>query len=364
MGLVTESLLDTDALSSRPTLRTELCLNRMQRRWSCSRCAEICPHGVFPLKSGDALRWDFCTDCNLCVSACPTRALLPSAPERRIWAELPAPEGPIRIGCRKEEKRCDARVGCLAAIPWELLAALALRNGVVLSMEQCVFCDRAECKELLQDNIQRVKNLIGEDRCGALLRLTDGETEIPLPAGAAAEEKAVTRRELFSGIRRRLGKSLASAAEKRLPFLSHEDAEPLGYRLLLSETVNAELRQEVRGTCPDYGVSLPRFNTNCFGCGICEKICPHRALSIQREEGGTRLISIEAKRCTGCLLCVRLCPHGGLDGLEPIRVPHLEKLPLVRVKSLSCERCGAVLLPGTEPPLCRRCAEREKKRRV
>ena len=56
----------------------------------------------------------------------------------------------------------------------------------------------------------------------------------------------------------------------------------------------------------------------------------------------------------------RLAAQGRLEALA---LPHLDKLPLVRVKSLSCESCGAVLLPGTDPPICRRCAKAAKSRK-
>ena len=168
---------------------------------------------------------------------------------------------------------------------------------------------------------------------------------------------AVTRRELFGGIRRRAEKRLFREAEKRLPLLLGEQAEPLAARRLLAEAVRDERREN-----PGLHVvlPLPRFNLNCFGCGICAEVCPHQALSLVREEGGTRLVYIEPYKCTACSLCVGLCPHKGLDGLEALALPHLDKLPLVRVKSLSCESCGAVLLPGTEPKLCRRCIREMK----
>lgn len=362
MDFVSDTLTGSLDLNSRPSFTSERCINRRQRRYSCSRCAEVCPHGVFPLESGASLDWKRCTDCSLCVAVCPTRAFVPSEPTRRAYAEAAALGGAVRITCRREEMRGDLCVDCLAAVPWEFLAALALRTELILSVRPCVSC-RQERIELLQAGLDSLREFLGEERFRERVRLVREGEEIPPRQEAEAEERTVTRRELFSGLRKDLMKRLVRTAEKRLPFLAGEDGSGLEYRRLLSETVKSG-QSAVREDPPRYGVRLPRFNTACFGCGICERLCPHKALSIVREESGKRLISVEPYRCSGCSLCVRLCPHGGLDGLELVSVPHLEKLPLVRVASLSCVQCGKVLLPGTEPPLCRRCAAGAGRNRI
>ena len=352
MGFLSDTVSYAAEFRSHPALRAEQCLNRLQRRSPCTRCAENCPHGVFPLKSGEDIQWNRCTDCGLCTAVCPTRALIPSEPARRVYAE--ALEGrTVSITCRQEEESGTLCIGCLAAVPWELLAVYALCGKLTLYMRACAACPHEKQKTLLEDNIEMLNRFLGAERFAEQVQLIDREHTPPI-APEEPETKAITRRELFSGIRCRAERQLYKEAEKRLPLLIGEKAGPLAWRRLLSETVKTDCRKNAE---QHYGILLPRFNLNCFGCGICEKVCPHQALSIVREEGGTRLVYIEPLKCTACTLCVWLCPHKGLDGLTLISVPHLEKLPLVRVKSVSCEKCGTVLLPKTDPPLCRRCAK-------
>ena len=362
MDFVSNTLAESLDLKSHPAFMPECCVNRRQRRYSCFRCAEICPHAVFPHESGGTLVWERCTDCSLCVAACPTRALAPSEPTRRTYTEASELSGAVRITCRREEALGELRTDCLAAVPWELLAALALRTELVLCVRPCTAC-KLEWKKLLQANLASLRNFLGEERYRERVRLVREGEAVPSPQEEESDEKLVTRRELFSGMRKNLMKRFFHAAEKRLPFLSETDGGALKYRRLLSEAVKAgqSADEEKRAR---YGVWLPRFNAACFGCGICEKLCPHQALSIVREENGSRLISIEPYKCSGCSMCVELCPHGGLDGLALFSVPHLEKLPLVRVASSSCIQCGKVLPPGTEPPLCRRCAANTRKNRI
>ena len=344
------------ALNSRPALHAEHCLNRLQRRTLCTRCAAVCPHGVFPLKPGEPVDWARCTDCSLCVAACPTRALTASKPVRRIWAEAASEKEPLRISCQREDERGSLRVGCLASIPWELMAALALRRELRPYTRSCEGCPHPEQKALLDENLTALKAFLGEERFEKQIRLNN-TSDTASAAQEPESEKSMTRRALFSGMRRGVGKQLFKEAEKRLPLLLGQQEDTLALRFALSEAVMADRAQN-----PDrrYGMQLPRYNLKCFGCGICETVCPHKALSLVAEAGGTRLVYIEPKKCTACGLCVSLCPHKGMDGLETVMVPHLEKLALVRVKSESCENCGAVLLPGTEPKLCRRCVRKMK----
>ena len=45
----------------------------------------------------------------------------------------------------------------------------------------------------------------------------------------------------------------------------------------------------------------------CTGCGLCEQLCPVRAIKV------TYVANIDAQRCTGCGICVENCPHGALS---------------------------------------------------
>jgi formate hydrogenlyase subunit 6/NADH:ubiquinone oxidoreductase subunit I len=181
----------------------------------------------------------------------------------------------------------------------------------------------------------------------------------------------MSRRAIVSGLKKSLRKNVYRAAVSRIPQLEEADRDGLRYRRLLAQAVRAErdrLReaQQAGGgpeTLPTYPMSLPAYTTACFGCSICERICPQQALEIRVEEGGTRLICITPWKCTACGLCTEICPHGGLQGLEKIAVPFLEQLPLARVPTESCEQCGVAIRPGTAPALCPSCRAKKKRLR-
>ena len=353
MNLIHETILDSIGSTAHPTVQPQRCLNRLQRRYPCTICADLCPSQVFPARSGEAVSWERCRDCSLCVSACPSLALIPSAETRRDYTEAMQEAMPLRITCHRDTQQGEIHVGCLAALDWELLALLALQGELILIVRNCDSCPEQARRILLEENLQKLEAFLGKDRFLRQIRQIRAKEAVPRIRQSPTAEKTMTRQELFSHLLGKVTRRAVEKAEERFPFLTDDKGDGLWLRRLLAKAVREEKAAE-----RSYRLWLPRFNTDCFGCGICEKVCPHKALTIRQEDGETRLILIEPYKCSACTLCVKLCPHGGLDGLFPLAVPHLDQLALIRVHSLSCTECGAVLLPGTDPPLCRRCAKR------
>ncbi len=336
MGFITDSLFEKVDLKSHPVFHAEPCVNRIQRRFVCTDCSDACPKQALRLESGESIRWDRCIDCGLCVTACPTRAFAPSAPRRKELMEGLKPAGAISFSCRREERSCDKRAGCLAAFPWEYLAALALYTDIVLYTGVCEACPDPARRERVQTLLGSLRDFLGEQRFASRVHLPDAGDAVP--ETPEAPEKQMTRRGLFSGMKKTAAKELAHAAVRRLPFLNEENEDGMQYRRMLASAVEKDLAASDAGEAearPTYGVQLPQFNITCIGCGICEKICPQKALEFSPADEGRKTIFITPWKCTACSLCSRLCPYGGISGMHTVPVPHLRELALVRINTTS-----------------------------
>lgn len=51
---------------------------------------------------------------------------------------------------------------------------------------------------------------------------------------------------------------------------------------------------------------------NCVGCGVCSKICPKKAVKIEK---GIKAV-VDKEICIGCGLCVINCPAGIIKKVE------------------------------------------------
>ncbi|NLK50865.1 MAG: NADH-quinone oxidoreductase subunit I [Syntrophomonadaceae bacterium] len=73
----------------------------------------------------------------------------------------------------------------------------------------------------------------------------------------------------------------------------------------------------------------------CIVCGICQNVCPNRAITIKSEKGGEdgkkKILTeyrIDLKYCMFCGLCLEACPKGGLRFTDEFELAtyHVEEI--------------------------------------
>ena len=228
MSLVSRYIVENLIDAHHPTFNSTHCINRNQRRLVCTKCKDVCPAGVFQQKRGEPPAWNHCTNCNLCVSACPSRCLTPAGDTLERYLEGYDGSGVVRLGCWKETEVCKIKEQCVGAIPWEFIAYLCLRMKVDLFVRGCDRCSNVTGKAMCRDNVVRVQRFLQETPWAANLTLIVTEDDIP-----KRDEQSYSRRELLT----KMKNSALLAAIKLVPKLDEEDVDGFLFRRLLKDQV-------------------------------------------------------------------------------------------------------------------------------
>ena len=322
-----------------PALNRGRCVNAKQGKTRCEKCSQVCPAHLLDKPEKDAVRWDACLDCGLCAVVCPAGALGLSAPRLKRALDLFGQNKPRRaLGCEKLESPLDYNAWCQGALPWEMIAALALTSRVTLCRAQCEGCERAQALAVFEATQARLRSFLGDGLYEERVRLGEpGEAPPPV----------LTRREafgtLFTGVRRTV--SAAMPEEGKLK------NDGMLWRLLLVHRL--EHMKEDPGV-QGYGWLSPSFSSACWACGICARICPNQAISVVEKEGNRYLVH-EPCLCTGCGACAAVCPDQAITAIGERRLSAGSRCLATRVESASCPHCGAALRPSEQGGLCLRC---------
>lgn len=354
-----------------PIRINSLCLNTKQRKTPCCACTEACPEKIV-LHSGKP-NWSSCINCNLCVTACPTAAINQSSTSFAGIRQLILEGGaPISFACERIEEPSDVRCVCLASIPWDLLAAAALSNGVVIKVEACKSCPHEHFVKRVKQTIRDLRQFLGNDTFTASVFQHDQ----PNMQRSAGTDKRLS----FSHFADSVSQSAEAALEgQRTPTISC-------YRALLLEILT---QHGDEGGADTVSWQALIEEGRCRACEICTKMCPHKALSLhipgytneaENQENNAyveaaagaetnmelaassnleqqaQLLLQDVSKCTQCGLCYVSCPEenlGGWDHMESTRVPAIKGWS---IKVELCEKCGRPFKPSEGENICQACS--------
>lgn len=314
-----------------------LCLNENYKRAACRRCAEACPAGCFD--AGLAVDAARCTDCGLCLAACPADAVtgegFPRAPLDSAFAD---PAAPLALACRR--RRDDSPWPCLGFLDGRLLLALVLSGEagarrVAVDDSACAAC-RPEVAACLAATLAEADRLL----------LSAGKP--PLARGEGAREKPISRRAFFAAL---MGAAVDTVRE--VAAAGTAGAERLPRQEWFVRYAGPA---DFAGETPSPFFTALAIGDACLACGLCIKLCPHGALTAQ-DYGIALDFYHHPGRCTGCGLCAVHCPQQALTVTAPGRpgTYHVARRELPR-----CRDCGQLYQPVGRQPICIECLLKSK----
>ena len=327
-----------------PAVVAGRCVHTRIETASCRACVDACPQHAWVIDDEQlGIDAERCDGCKLCVAACPEGAV--QAPVEPALRDTPG-GGAALLACRPSGVTTDeGLVPCVHALG--LASLLDLYLGGVRTLIICT----ADCDDCGRGSVTRLQERI--ERANGLL---------------SARELPTIRIEQVSGDAwpQRLTRDLAPARGpdlNRRQFLRRATRGVLaGYRQSQGQDPALEQTPEPPGQmlpARSAGQPVPFAvaidSGRCNACHACANLCPHAAISLQRDEPGViRGYRLSADACTGCGICRDVCDQGAVT-IHPWSVPPATTVELAQHR---CRACGSLFeLPAqhADSTLCRIC---------
>lgn len=312
------------------------CLNNRYKKSNCNRCQEICSSNC--IQEGLKINSSNCDDCGMCLAVCPAEAIASSEISGKALQELiVAEESPLILSCHLQDKQNNWP--CLGFMDARLLIALVLsgvnhNRQIMIDNQLCNHC-KPQVDSYLQDLVADTNKI--------LIRIGKN----PITQGfnkdsVTKQEKLISRRKFFKSFVKEGAKFIAVCLENEnvpTPLPRQEFFSKYGISI------------DVPAIEPNKLFSSISFSTSCQACGLCEKICPHKAISIQ-EQGEQLDFYHNSLTCSSCDVCAVSCPQAAIT-LKPANCLGIYKV--AERKLPRCAQCGGFYKPIANQEICLDC---------
>ena len=308
------------------------CLNSKQNKKTCLQCERICPKDIMNHNSTSKTSFDECLDCNLCVAVCPTKAIsFSSLNASKIAHILNSKDKVVKIGCFQSKNSKNLEIYCIASLPWEIIAQLSIsKNSVIFDKSLCLECKNAHLLEIFNQNIQRVREFLGDKLFNERILITD-----------SIASNQTSRRQIFSNISK---------------FFTNDGIDLTYSNKISRKNMFKHLKFYAKNK--SFGFKTLKINADkCVACKICESICPSNAISIDKNTN-TFTLHHSVLRCNECGLCQIVCLFGAIENFDIVH----SKNSLIsyynnQITPNKCESCGEFIPKGKDK--CLECESKE-----
>lgn len=324
-SLISRYMIDKVIMQKTPSIKRRKCINKLQRKQKCELCKELCKSGAISLGNEVTIDESKCTNCTICAGVCPTGTIVPTLDviEKQYNSIIKLDN--IYISCEREEQNTDLKVECLAILPWEFFAYLALDKKVNILNHKCEDCDEVRLCEHFNRTLKRLEEFLGNELYTEKINFLNGDDNV--------DSREYSRREIF----KLFGEESKRLMTQVAPIKLEENNNARIYRSLLVKKIRAIKEKELDDS-RKFGWNGLKVNNSCYGCGVCSTICPQGAITIKEDENKKRKFIHNYARCTHCGLCTTVCLDKSIENVI-ISEDAINLLKEFEISSLSCSVC-------------------------
>ena len=290
-----------------PELADQGCLNqRHQQAGQCELCLHACPVDAIRLTPAPRIDPGVCPGCGACAAVCPVSALQGHRSILSAYREARnsgIESGTATLVCRETGagRFAATRIPCMSALPPEFYIDLAFSgvDRVLVYTADCADCPLGDSQDEAESAIEVATQFLTS--FGKTLTVTRQNGTPPL---AETHQSAVSRRSFLTSVfKTRVAEVESSDNLTRLTDAGH------GWRhaLFLDGLSQAEIPEDVDLATHVGMWGAVEISDACVGCEMCAQFCPTGALVGTSEAPDEVTLWFNVARCTACGLCERVC---------------------------------------------------------